>query len=306
MEAVATLVLVLLLAVGSVLASAAAKVSKVPAPLLLVAGGIIVALVPGVPRVHVAPEVVLFVLLPPLLYAAALDSSLIAIRTNARSIGSLAVGLVLVTAFGVSVIANPVVPGIGFAAAVALGAIVAPPDAVAASAVARRTGLPRRLVTVLEGESLFNDATSLVLLRVAVGAVAAGSISAVHAVGDFVIASVGGAAIGAVVGFALSWLRRHGVPALVNTAFSLVAPFAVYLIGEQAHTSGVIAVVITGLIMAHHAPVDADPATRLTDGAIWSTMQFLLEGAVFALIGLHCRTSRGRSPRRPARSRSAV
>ncbi len=281
-----TLLLVIALAVGVILASGAARVIRVPAPLLLVAAGILIALIPGVPNIKVDPHVVLFVLLPPLLYAAALDSSLIAIRANARSVAMLAVGLVLVTAFAVGAIADPLLPGVAFAAGVALGAIVAPPDAVAASAVARRTGMPRRIVTVLEGESLFNDATSLVLLRVATGAVAAGSVSALHAAGEFAVASIGGAALGAVAGVGISWLRRRGVPTLVNTALSLVAPFGIYYAGEEAHSSGVIAVVVTGLILAHNAPTDADPATRLTDQSIWGTLQFLLEGAVFALVGL--------------------
>lgn len=279
-----TLVLVIGLALGVVLASAVARTVRVPAPLLLVVVGIGVALIPGINDVHVAPDVVLFVLLPPLLYAAALDSSLIAIRANRQSIGMLAVGLVLVTAFAVGLVADPILPGVAFAAGVALGAIVGPPDAVAASAIARRTGLPRRIVTILEGESLFNDATSLVLLRV--GAVAAGSVSPFAAVGDFAVASLGGAAIGASAGFALSWLRRRGVPVLINTALSIITPFALYLAGEEAHTSGVIAVVVAGLILSHHAPADSDPATRLTEGSIWSTIQFLLEGAVFGLVGL--------------------
>ncbi|MGI8695808.1 MAG: Na+/H+ antiporter [Mycobacteriales bacterium] len=280
------LLVIVLLGVGVVAIGLPARVLPIPSPSLLVIGGVLVALIPGVPELQVAPRLVLYVLLPPLLFAAALDSSLIAIRGNRRSIGLLAVGLVVVTAAAVGAAAAPFLPGAGFAAALALGAVVGPPDAVAATAIARRSGIPRQLVAIRGGGSLFNEATALVLLRVAVTAATAGAVSPLHAVGDFALASVGGTGIGVVIGLGLGWLRRHHVPAIAGTALSLITPFGVYLVGEQARTSGVICVVVVGLMLAHRAPSDLDPATRITESALWSTVQFLLEGAVFALIGL--------------------
>lgn len=280
------LLFIILLTFGVLAVSAGAKRTAVPAPIVLLLAGVVVAVIPGVPEIEVDPELVLFVLLPPLLYAAARGSSLIAIKANSRPIAMLAVSLVLVTAFAVGVTASAMLPGVTLAAGVALGAVVAPPDAVAATAVARRTGMPRRMVTILEGESLFNDATSLVTLSVATGVVAAGSVTAGHAVGEFMLASLGGAGIGAVVGAALGWIRRLGLHSVFTTSLSLITPLGVYLVAEEVHASGVIAVVVTGLLLAHRSPMDVDPATRLTEQSIWATVQFLLEGAVFALIGL--------------------
>lgn len=280
------LLFIIVLTVGVLAVSLAAKRTRVPAPIVLLLAGVVVAVIPGVPEIDVDPELVLFVLLPPLLYAAARGSSLIAIKANRRPIAMLAVSLVLVTAFAVGITASALLPGVTLAAGVALGAVVAPPDAVAATAVARRTGMPRRIVTILEGESLFNDATSLVTLSVATGVVAAGSVSAGHAVGEFMLASLGGVGIGAVVGAALGWIRRRGLHAVFVTSLSLVTPLGVYLVAEEVHASGVIAVVVTGLLLAHRSPMDIDPASRLTEQSIWATVQFLLEGAVFALIGL--------------------
>jgi monovalent cation/hydrogen antiporter len=285
MEAVAVVVA---LVVGVVVVSAAARRWRLPAPILLVFAGVAASFVPGVPEVHLEPELVLVVVLPPLLYATAIRSSLIDIKRNARTIGSLAVGLVLVTAVAVGFGLNAVMP-IPLAVAMALGAVVAPPDAVATSAVARRSGLDRRTLTVLEGESLFNDATALVALQVALAAVA-GEFGALPAVGRFVVVGVGGLAIGAAVGVVLSWVRRQVHDTLTDSAVSLVAPFAAFIPAELLDMSGVVAVVVTGLILAHRSPVDQDPQARLVDGAVWSTVQFVLEGTVFALIGLELRS----------------
>ncbi|MGH3098911.1 MAG: cation:proton antiporter, partial [Streptosporangiales bacterium] len=165
-------------------------------------------------------------------------------------------------------------------------AVVAPPDAAAATAVARRAGMPRRLLAILEGESLFNDATALVLLRVAAAGIAAGALSPSGAVLTFVYAGAVGAAIGGAAGILITWLRRRRVPTLIETGLSLVTPFGVYLAAEEAHTSGVIAVVVTGLLLAHRSPTEQAPQARLTDVAMWSTVQLLVEGGVFMLIGL--------------------
>ncbi len=274
------------LVIGVVAVNGIAGRIGLPAPILLLVAGVAVSFIPWVPPVQVQPEIVLTVLIPPLLFAAASEASVVALRGLVRAVTQLAVGMVLVTAFAVAAVAYLLIPGIPFAAALALGAIVAPPDAVAAIAVARRAGLPRRVVTVLEGESLFNDATSLVLLRVALVGLAVGSMSWGEAVLEFAWATAGGVLVGVVVGFALSWARRHTGSTLATTALSLVAPFVADQIGEAVDASGILAVVVTGLILGYRAPVDLRPQVRLTLTATWSTVQYVLEGTVFALIGL--------------------
>jgi Na+/H+ antiporter len=277
---------VVLLILGVVAVNGLAGRIRLPAPILLVIVGLGVSFIPGVPDFEVDPEVILTVLIPPLLYAAATESSVVAIRNLLRSIFQLAVGMVLVTAFAVATVVYLLIPGLPFAAGLALGAIVAPPDAVAAVAVARRAGLPRRVVTVLEGESLFNDATSLVLLKVALAGIAVGTMSWGDAALEFAWATVGGLLIGGAVGMALSWGRRKSGSVLATTAMSLVAPFVAYLLGERADASGVLAVVTAGLVLGFRAPYDLAPQVRLTLRATWSTVQYVLEGIVFALIGL--------------------
>lgn len=278
--------IIILLMLGVIVVTAIAKRLRTSAPVLLVAAGVLVALIPGVPSMQVDPDIVLFVLFPPLLYAAARNSSLIAIKANRRPIALLAVGLVLASAMAVGFTLYALLPEVTLAAGLALGAVVGPPDAVAATAVARRAGLPRRTVTILEGESLFNDATALTTLKIAVAGVGVGGVSYFAPIRDFLLAAVGGAAIGAVAGLMLGWLRTHYAHPIITTSLSFVAPFAIYLAGEKAHTSGVVAVVVLGLLLAHRSPAEQEPADRLSETALWATVQFLLEGAVFALIGL--------------------
>lgn len=286
MTPVTVILAVILIGLGVVALTALAQRIRFSAPLLIIVVAIGLSFVPWIPNFQLDPDVVLFVLLPPLLFAAARGSSLIGIKRSTRPIGVLAVGLVIATALAVGAVAHALLPGASWGAAVALGAVVAPPDAVAATAVARRTGLPRGLVTLLEGESLFNDATALVLLRVSVTAVAAGTFSPGRTVGMFLLAAVGGVVIGLLAGYLLGLIRRHMRSALLTTALSLITPFAVYLLAEEAWASGVIAVVMTGLLLAHRSPKDQSPAARLTEESFWATVQMLLEGAVFALIGL--------------------
>ena len=277
---------VVFLVVGVVLVNGVAGRIRVPAPILLVLVGIAVSFIPGVPEYQVNPEIVLSVLIPPLLFAAATESSVIAIRTLLRPITQLAVGLVLVTALAVAVVVYAIVPDMPFAAALALGAIVAPPDAVAAVAVARRAGLPRKVVTVLEGESLFNDATSLVLLRVAIVGISLGTLSVGDAVVEFAWATAGGLIVGVALGIVLSAARRYTRSSLATTALSLVTPFLAYQVAEILQASGMLAVVITGLVLGFRAPYDLQPEVRLTLRATWGAIQYVLEGSVFALIGL--------------------
>ncbi|SDP49792.1 sodium/proton antiporter, CPA1 family [Nakamurella panacisegetis] len=280
---------VLGLLAGVLLVTALARRLSIPSPILLVVAGFAVSFLPGIPAYQVSPEVVLSVLLPPLLFGAAFESSAVALRALLRPIVQLAVLLVLLTAFTVAFALTAVLPGIPFGAALALGAILAPPDAVAAVAVARKVGLPRNLLTVLEGESLFNDATSLVTLKVAVATIGAGSVSFLHATGEFAWASVGGLLIGAAIGFAVAYGRRHIGSALTITAMTLLCPFAAYVVGESAGASGVLVVVVSGLIIGHRSPAEVAVAVRLTEDATWATLRFTLEATVFALVGLQLR-----------------
>jgi CPA1 family monovalent cation:H+ antiporter len=259
---------------------------RLPAPILLLVVGFGVSFIPGVPDYDVDPEIVLFILLPPLLYGAAVDSGVVALKRLIAPILRLAFGMVLITAFAVAVVLQWVVPEVPFAAAVALGAIVAPPDAVAAVAVGRKVGLPRNVMTILEGESLLNDATSLITLRVSLVAVAVGSFAWSNAIREFAWAVVGGVLAGLALGWLVSFVRRRVATPLTVTSLSLVTPFAAYLIGEEIGASGVLAVVVTGLFLGFRAPTDVPGQVRLVENATWSTLRFLLEGAVFALIGL--------------------
>lgn len=277
---------VLGLAVGVLVLEGIAHRAKVPAPILLLLAGIGASLVPGVPHYSLEPDLVLLVLLPPLLYAAALQCSAIAMRTLWRSVVGLAVGLVVVTTVAVGIVLHLLVPSIPLPVAFALGAVVAPPDAVAATAIARRIGLSRRVVTVLEGESLFDDAAALVLLKVSVAGIAAGSIQWMSAVGEFTWATIGGLGVGALAGIAISWARRQMSGLMPVVALSLCAPFIAYLAAEEIGGSGVLAVVVTGLIVGHRRSADIDAQARITETATWGSLQFLLEGVVFALIGL--------------------
>jgi CPA1 family monovalent cation:H+ antiporter len=269
--------------------SALARRVGLPTPIALVLVGVALSYVPGVPDIRLDPEIVLVLVLPPLLYAAAFNTPFRAFRANLVPIGLLSVGLVLFTAVVVGLVAYAVVPGLPLAAALALGAIVAPPDAVAATAVARRVGLPDRVVTVLEGESLLNDATALVAYRVAVAAVVSGSVSLSGAAGAFLLASVGGAAVGFAVSWLMTQLRRRTTDPLIENVLALVTPFLAYLPAEEMHASGVLAVVIAGLHSGHTAPTVMTPAARLQSQAIWEVIEFLLQGVVFTLIGLQLR-----------------
>jgi CPA1 family monovalent cation:H+ antiporter len=263
-----------------------------PPPLVLIVIGILGSYLPFVPEVALSPEVVLLGILPPLLYAAAIQTSLVDFRNNRGVILSLSVGLVLFTALGVALFLQWVL-GLDFGVAFAIGAVVAPPDAVAATAVGRRIGLPRRLVSILEGESLVNDATALVSLRTALAAaglasgVSSGGVSFGGVVLDFAWASVGGIAIGVVVALVVSVLRRHfSTEPAFDTVLSFMVPFAAYVPAEELHASGVIAVVTAGLVLGHKSPRTQTGASRLSERINWTSIQFLLENAVFLLIGL--------------------
>ena len=256
---------------------------RVPYTIVLTVFGLIYAGLPG-PNLAFDPHLILLLVVVPLLYSAARRASLLAIKANWRPITSLSVVLVLLTAFAVGGFISFVVPNLPLAAGVALGAAVAPPDPVAALSIGRRAGLPPRLVTLIGGEGLLNDATALTTLQVALAGVA-GSFSLGYGAWKFVVVSAGGLAIGVIVGYALR-LGRHLFrdPLVANTA-SLVTPFLAFLTGEEAHVSGVLAVVIAGLMAGHDAPSGESGATRLQTAAVWQLVEFLLEGFVFLLIG---------------------
>jgi monovalent cation/hydrogen antiporter len=278
--------LVVLVAVSTA-AGAVARRLGMSEPLVLTLVGIAASFLPGVPQFELTPELVLIGLLPPLLYTAAIRTSLVDFKTNRRPILLLSVGLVAFTAFGVALVVWWLLD-IPFALAVALGAVVAPPDAVAATAIARRTGLPRRVVTILEGESLVNDATALVTLRTAIAAMA-GVVTAWDVGRDFLVEVSVGVLTGVIVAMVLGLIRRRVTDPVIDTTISFVAPFAAYLPADHLHGSGVLAVVTTGLILGQKAPVWQSPASRIAERTNWRTVQFVLENAVFILIGLQVR-----------------
>ncbi len=255
-----------------------------PSAALLTIAGILYAVLPG-PNVQLDPRLILTFVIPPLLYSAALDSSLIDIRRNMRTVISLSVALVLATALLIGLGFSLFVSGATLAAGVALGAAVAPPDPVAALAVGRKVGLPSNLVTIIQGEGLLNDATALTLLSVAVAAAGGEGFSFPAAVGQFVIAAAGGVGVGIAVAYAIRLLRRVRADPISANAVSLATPFAAYLLAEKLHVSGVLAVVVAGLIIGHDMPRMATGASRLQTSAVWRLADFLLEGLVFLLIG---------------------
>jgi monovalent cation/hydrogen antiporter len=282
---VETVVLLVLGAVAVIVTARwVANRTGLPAAALLTLVGILYAVLPG-PNITLHPELVLTLVLPPLLYSAALDASLGAIRANLRTVVSLSVLLVLFTALLVGVGFELFVAGATLAAGIALGAAVAPPDPVAALAVGRKAGLPPRLITLIQGEGLLNDATALTILGVAITAATGGDFSAPGALGEFVFASVGGVAAGVLVALAVRPLRGLRSDPLSSNAISLATPFVAYLLGEAVHVSGVLAVVVAGLVIGHHNPSWASGASRLQTNAVWRLVDFLLEGFVFLLIG---------------------
>lgn len=273
------------LVVGAAAVAGLSRRFRAPTPVLLVLAGLAATFIPGVPDYTLNPDLILLLFLPPLLYSAALESSYIGFRANLRPIGFLSVGLVLATMVIVGFVVHWLIPGIPLAAAFALGAIVAPPDAVAAAAVGRELGLPRRVLTILGGESLVNDATALTAYRVAVAAAAGEGISLLEGSGMFMLAAGGGVAIGLVLAPAVHWLRRRITEPVLENTLSLVTPFGVYFAAEAVEASGVLAVVVVGLYLGHHEAATSY-AGRLQARAVWRMIDFLLESVVFALIGL--------------------
>ena len=278
------LLLLLLLAVAA-LATLARRL-QIPYPILLVLGGLALGFVPGLPRVELEPDLVFLLFLPPILYAAAWFTSWRDFRANLRAIGLLSFGLVFATTAVVAVVARAIVPGLPWAAAFVLGAIVSPPDAAAATAVVQRLGVPRRIVTVLEGESLINDAAALVALRFAVAATVTGAFSLGEAAIQLAFVSVGGVAVGLAFGLLVVWVERRLDDPPIEITLSFLAPVAAYLAAELARVSGVLAVVAAGLYVARRSARLFSADARLRANTVWDLAIFLINGLIFILIGL--------------------
>jgi Na+/H+ antiporter len=278
------LLLALIVAVAGL--SVLARLVRVPYPILLVLGGLVIGFVPGMPTVEMPPELVLVAFLPPLLYWAGFFSSPRDLRADARAISLAAVGLVLATAAAVAVAAHAVVDGLSWPAAFALGAIVSPTDPLAATAIARRLGVPRRLITVLEGESLLNDATALVAYRVAVAAAVSGSFVAWQAGLRFLVGASGGVVVGLLVGWLIAEVRRRLDDPVVEIVISVVTGYVAYLPAELLDVSGVLAAVTAGLYVGWRAPELASASTRLLGFSFWEVVVYLANAVLFILVGL--------------------
>lgn len=282
------LTLLLALFAATVLLAPVADRIRLPYPVLLLVLGLAVAYVPGLPTPSIEPDLILPLVLPPLLFAAARRTSWRQFLDNRRAIGLLAVALVGVTAFSVAFALQALVPGLPLLAAVALGAAVAPPDPVAATAAARELRLPRRLRTTLEGEGLSNDATALVLYEVAVAGALTGSVSPWGAGSSLALSVVVGIAIGLVLAVSMRWLLTKLPAHPAGSALVLLIPFAAYGLADAAHGSGVLAVVTLALALSRYA--DAESAqTRLVSETAWEIIELLVTGAAFAFVGLELR-----------------
>jgi CPA1 family monovalent cation:H+ antiporter len=286
-EAIA--VVLILLVAATVLALLARRIG-IPYPILLVLGGLGLGFVPGLPPIELEPEIVFLIFLPPILFGAGYFTSLRDFKRNLRAITLLSVGLVIFTTVAVAAVAYTLVPGMEWAAAFALGAIVAPPDAVAATTVFQRLGVPRRIVTILEGESLVNDATALVAYRFAIIAASTGTFSIANAGLTFVAVAVGGVAFGLLMGLLIAWALRRIDDPVFSVVLTLLAPVATYLPAERFGLSGVLATVAAGIWVGRNAPREMSSSVRVAGNAAWQVVLFLINGTVFILIGAQLRS----------------
>ena len=282
MDDLGPIILIVLLSVAAL--AALARVLRIPYPISLVLGGLVLGFVPGVPDVELGPDLVLLIFLPPLLYAAAFFSSLRDLRANVGAISLLSFGLVIVTTVGVAAIAHYAI-GLRWPVAFVLGAVVSPTDAVAPATIVRRLGVPRRIVTVIEGENLTNDWTALVVYRFAVAAVVTGAFSLPRAGLEFLASGLGGLAIGLAVGWLVAQARRRIDDPPTEMAFSLLTCYLAYIPAEELGVSGVIAAVTVGVYLGWRTPKLVTPSTRLQLYSAWEMLQFLLNAVLFVLIG---------------------
>ena len=276
--------LVLLVALGVMLVVSTAV--KVPLPILFVGGGLLLSFAPGFPQITLPPELVLVAILPPLLYSTAFFTGLRDLRTNIRPIGLLAIGLVLVTMGGVAVVAHQAISGLSWGAAFTLGAIVSPTDALAATEIARNLGVPRRIVSIIEGESLVNDGTALVLYRTAVTAAVAGTFSLFDASWHLVVNVIGGIAVGLAVGWVVRRVRLRVSDTPTEVALALLSGYLAFLPAAAIGVSGVLAAVTIGVYMGWYTPQLTTVETRLSGTAFWEILVFLVNALLFALIGI--------------------
>jgi len=288
MEHIEVFLIGLFLAVAGL--STLARRLSIPYPILLVIGGLVLGVVPGLPEVELEPDLVLVIFLPPLLFYAAFNSSLRDLRADARAISLTSIGLVLATTCAVAVIAHEAIDGMPWAMAFALGAIVSPTDPVAATAIMRRLSVPRRLVTVVEGESLVNDASALIAYRVAVAAAVGGTFSLGEAAIDFVVAAGGGVAVGLAAGWVIGEVRRRLDDPPTEITVSLLTGYAAYVPAEQLGLSGVLAAVTAGLYIGRLSPEISSGRMRIQGFATWDVLVFVLNATLFLLIGLQLNT----------------
>jgi CPA1 family monovalent cation:H+ antiporter len=263
-----------------------APILRTPYPILLVLGGLALGFVPGIPNVALPPDLVLVAILPPLLYSTAFYTSLRDLRANVRPISLLAIGLVAATTVIVAVVGHAVIPGLGWGPAFVLGAVVSPTDPIAATAIARRLGIPRRIVTIVEGESLINDGTALVLYKVAIGAVVSGSFSLFDAGWRFVANVIGGIGVGLIAGYLIAAVRRRLDNPPVEVTIALLTGYFAFLPASALGVSGVLAVVTAGVYMGWRTPELTSVQTRLDGAAMWQILTFVVNALVFALVGL--------------------
>ncbi len=279
--------ILILLVIATILAEYASKF-RISYPILLVLVGMVISWVPGLKELELPPDVVFLIFLPPLLYAAAWTTNWPDFRASARPITLLAIGCVLFTTTAVAWVAQALIPGFGWAEGFLLGAILSPPDAVAATAGTKGLGIPRRVIAILEGESLVNDATGLTAFRYALAAVLTGAFSLWKASGAFLWVAGGGIAIGLALGYVVRWihLTTPQRPRL-DTSLTLLTPFVSYLLAEELHASGVLSVVATGLFLSRYSGQIFNHSVRITANAVWDVVTYLLNGIVFVFIGLH-------------------
>ncbi len=279
-------VVIILLAIVTALAQVTDKI-KIPYPIMLVLAGIAVGLVPGLPRIALNPDVVFLIFLPPVLYAAAWTTSLPDFIQSSRAISLLAIGCVLFTTTAVAIVSHYCIPDFGWPESFVLGAIISPPDAVAAAAATQGLGLPRRVMTILEGESLVNDATGLIAYRYGIGAAASGTIVLWLAGINFFYVAGFGIVLGLIIGVIFNWIHRITPDnALADTTLTFVTPYTAYLIAEQFHASGVLSVVVAGLYLSRQSSEIFNHQTRLQAYFTWEIVVFMLNGVIFILIGL--------------------
>jgi CPA1 family monovalent cation:H+ antiporter len=279
--------ILLLLLLFVVVFSTVARRLKTPYPIVLVVAGLLLGFVPGIPKVTLDPDLIFFVVLPPLLYSAAWLTSWRDFRHNLVSIASLAIGLVAFTVFGVAAAASWLIVGFDWRVGFVLGAVVATTDSIAATSIAKRIGLPKRIVDVLEGESLVNDATGLLALEFATAMVVYGQTPTISfAIVRLAYLIAAGIAVGLILGRIVEWFEHRIDDGPIEIALSLFVPYAAYLAGEAVHGSGVLAVVAVGLYLSRRSSRFFSPSVRLQAGAVWNSLTFILNGLVFVLIGL--------------------